>query len=306
VEKEVSVVTGATGNIGKVLAGKLLAAGQQRVRVIGRSEDRLRSLTGQGAEAFVGSLDDADFLARAFDGARAVFTMIPPNHTVANFRSYQNTVGEALFAAIERAGVGHVVNLSSMGGHLAEGTGPIKGLYDQEQRLNRLPGVNIIHLRPTFFMENLLMGIEIIKKMGVNGGPARADAPAPMIATKDIAAAAAEYMLGPTFAGKEARELLGPRDYTMVEATTAIGNAIGRANLQYIQVPYEVVRQAMLGQGISGNVADELIELAQATNQGLLRPTEARTHENTTPTTLEEFASETFAPAYNGGPPPQG
>jgi uncharacterized protein YbjT (DUF2867 family) len=300
VEKEVYVVTGATGNIGKALAEKLLAAGC-RVRVIGRSQERLRSLKDKGAESLVGSLDDADFLTRAFEDARVVFTMIPPNPTAEDFRSYQNLVGEALCAAIERAGVTHVVNLSSMGGHLAQGTGPIKGLYDNEQRLNRLPNLNVVHLRPTFFMENLLMGIEIIKQMGVNGGAARADTATPMIATKDIAAAAAQLMLNPTFEGKQARELLGPRDYTMVEATTAIGKAIGRENLQYLQVPYEVVRQAMVGQGLSANVADELIELARGANEGLLKPTETRSTENTTPTTLEEFAAETFAPAYNAG-----
>jgi uncharacterized protein YbjT (DUF2867 family) len=108
-------------------------------------------------------------------------------------------------------------------------------------------------------------------------------------------------MLNPTFTGKEERELLGPRDYTMVEATTAIGKAIGRENLQYIQVPFEVVRQAMIGQGLSESVADEMIELARSSNEGLLKPTEARTPENTTPTTLEEFAAETFAPAYGAG-----
>lgn len=299
-EKEVYVVTGATGNIGRVLAEKLLAAGC-RVRVIGRSEERLRSLTEKGAKSLVGSLDDADFLTRAFRDARVVFTMIPPNLTAEDFRSYQNLVGEAMAAAIERAGVTHVVNLSSMGGHLAEGTGPIKGLYDHEQRLNRMPNLNVVHLRPTFFMENLLTGIEIIKKMGINGGATRADVAAPMIATKDIAEAAAQLMLNPTFTGKQARELLGPRDYTMVEATKAMGKAIGRENLQYLQVPYEVVRQAMVGQGLSENVADELIELARASNEGLLKPTEARTTENTTPTTLEEFATETFAPAYGAG-----
>lgn len=299
-EKEFYVVTGATGNVGKVLAEKLLAEGK-RVRVIGRSHERLRSLMDMGAEGLVGSLDDVDFLTRAFEGARVVFTMIPPNFTAEDFRSYQNLVGEALSQAIEKAGVTHVVNLSSMGGHLAEGTGPIKGLYDQEQRLNRLPNLNVVHLRPTFFMENLLMGIEVIKKMGVNAGATVADAATPMIATKDIAAAAAELMLNATFEGQQARELLGPRDYTMAEATAAIGKAIGRENLQYMQVPYEIVRQAMIEQGLTASVADEMVELARGSNEGLLKPTEKRTSENTTPTTLEEFAAETFAPAYSAG-----
>ena len=298
-DKEIYVVTGATGNIGRVLAELLLAEGK-KVRVIGRSAERLQSLVDKGAEPFVGSLEDTDFLTRAFGDAKAVFTMIPPNATVENFRAYQNRVGEALSAAIERAGVTHVVNLSSMGGHLAEGTGPIKGLHDNEERLNRLQNVNVVHLRPTFFMENLLNGMSVIRNMGVNGGPARPDVPTPMIATKDVAAAAARLMLEPTFTGKQSRELLGPREYTMIEATTALGKAIGKEDLQYMQFPYDAVRQAMLAQGMTASVVDELIELTRSANEGLLKPLESRSAENTTPTTIEEFA-ETFAALYHAG-----
>jgi uncharacterized protein YbjT (DUF2867 family) len=297
-EKEFYVVTGATGNIGKVIAETLIARGQS-IRVIGRSEERLRFLSDKGAEPHVGSLDDAAFLTRAFQGARAVFTMIPPNYTTTeNFRAYQGRITEALAKAIEDASVTHVVNLSSMGAHLAEGTGPIKGLHDAEQRFNQLERVNVVHLRPTFFMENLLNGIDVIKQMGVNGSAARADVPAPMIATKDIAAVAAELMLTLNFTGKQARELLGPKEYTMVEATSVLGRSIGKEDLCYVQFPYDGVRQAMVAQGMSENVAGELIELSECMNEGRIAPTEERTLENTTPTTLEEFAEETFAPLY--------
>lgn len=298
-EKQLYVVTGATGNIGKVLAEILLAEGK-KVRVIGRSAERLQPLVDKGAEPFVGSVEDADFLARAFQNATAVFTMIPPNFAMDNFRDYQNRVSEALAAAIEKAGVTHVVNLSSIGGHLAAGTGPVKGLHDNEERLNQLQNVNIVHLRPTFFMENLLNGIDVIRNMGVNGGPARPDVPTPMIATKDIAAVAARLMLEPTFTGKQSRELLGPGDYTMIEATTALGKAIGREDLQYVQFPYDAVRKAMLAQGISASGVDELVELYQGANEGLLKPLESRSPANTTPTTIEEYA-ETFAAAYRAG-----
>ena len=70
-EKQVYVVTGATGNIGKALAETLLAQ-NKRVRVIGRSADRLQSLVEKGAEPLVGSLDDAAFLTQAFQGASVV------------------------------------------------------------------------------------------------------------------------------------------------------------------------------------------------------------------------------------------
>jgi len=299
-EKEIYVVTGATGNIGKVIAESLLARGE-KVRAIGRSEERLRSLVDKGAEPLVGSLDDAAFLTGAFQGARAVFTMIPPNYTVTEkFRAYQGRIIEAFVKAIEDSGVTHVVNLSSIGANLPEGTGPIKGLYDSEQQLNKLESVNVVHLRPTFFMENLLAGLSVIKQMGVNGGPAKPDVPTPMIATRDIAEAAAGLMLNPTFTGKQVRELLGPRDYTMIEATKILGRAIGKEDLPYVQVPYEQVRQVMLAQGMSESIVGEMIELSESANEGRIRPTQERSTENTTRITLEEFAEETFAPLYRG------
>lgn len=295
-EKQAYVVTGATGNIGEVLARTLLAHGGS-VRVIGRSEERLKPLVDEGAEPFVGSLSDASFLTRAFQGARTVFAMIPPNYTATDFRAYQNQIGKALATAIRDAGVTHVINLSSVGAQLAEGTGPIKGLHDNEQRLNQLDGINVVHLRPGFFMENLLFNVEIIKKMGINGGPLEPQLSISMVATKDIAAVAGQLMEEYSFTGKSVRELLGPKDVTMAEASRILGKAIGKEDLQYVQFPYQDARRAMIGLGISANVAGEMIEMYQAMNEGRSQPTQIRSAENTTPTTLEEFG-ETFAAIY--------
>ena len=62
-------VVGATGNTGRPLAEALLAR-SARVRVIGRSEERLRSLVDKGAEQFIGSVEDRDAMVEAFSGAR--------------------------------------------------------------------------------------------------------------------------------------------------------------------------------------------------------------------------------------------
>ncbi|MBI5197627.1 MAG: NmrA family NAD(P)-binding protein, partial [Nitrospirae bacterium] len=202
------VITGATGNTGKAIAESLLALGKP-VRVIGRSADRLKPLTGKGAEAFVGSLDDVQAMTRAFTGAQAVYAMIPPNPVAENFRAYQNRVGEALAAAITGARVPYVVSLSSVGGHLSGKNGPIAGLHDQEERLNKLPEIHVVHLRPGSFMENFLWNIGLIKNMGINGTPMKPDLPIPMIASRDIAAAAVRLLLGLDFSGKSVMELLG-------------------------------------------------------------------------------------------------
>lgn len=296
--KKTFAVTGATGNIGSVLTETLLSRGHQ-VRAIGRSKERLQPLLEKGAESYAGSLADVEFLTNAFSGVDAVFTMIPPNATAENFRSYQNQIGEALATAIRKSSVTQVVNLSSIGGHLAAGTGPIKGLHDNEERFNTLESVNVIHLRPVFFMENLLFGIDIIKSLGVNGSGVDPRVALPMIATRDIANVAADLMAQGGFNGKAVRELLGSGDLTMTEATTAIGRAIGKDDLQYVQFPYEDVRAALLGLGISVDVVNEMIEMYSAMNEGIVRGLEERSAENTTPTTIDEFAGTVFAPAYN-------
>ena len=291
-------VTGATGNIGRVVAESLLGRGH-RVRAIGRSEERLQSLIELSAEAQVGSLDDAEFLTRAFTGVDAVFTMIPPSATAEDYRAFQNQIGEALATAIKQANVTQVVNLSSIAAHLGAGTGPIKGLHDQEERLNSLTDVNVVHLRPAFFMENLLFGIDVIKNMGVNGSGLDPQVTIPMIATRDIAAVAADLMEQGNFEGTSVRELLGNGNLTMTEATVAIGRAIGKDDLNYVQFPTENVRGAMLGLGMSQNVVDEMIEMYHGMNEGIVQGLESRSAANTTPTTIDEFARKVFAPAYN-------
>ncbi|HUE81344.1 MAG TPA: NAD(P)H-binding protein [Pyrinomonadaceae bacterium] len=297
--KRIYAITGATGNVGGVVSETLLQRGFA-VRAIGRSEERLRPLAHLGAEVRVGSLEDAGFVEAAFEKAAGVFAMIPPNYVAADFSAYQEQIAERLASGVSNTGVSHVVTLSSVGAHLAAGTGPIKGLHKLEERFNQLREVNIVHLRPASFMENLFFGLDTIKSMGINGSALKPDLPIAMIATKDIGAVAADLLANLNFSGKSARELLGPSDITMTEATRALGEAIGKADLKYVQFPYEDVRQALAGLGMSASAIDELIELYEAVNDGLVQPSEQRSPLNTTPTTIEEF-SQTFAQAFHSG-----
>ncbi|MBI3604825.1 MAG: SDR family NAD(P)-dependent oxidoreductase [Nitrospirae bacterium] len=292
------VITGATGNIGKPLAEMLLSKGQ-KVRVVGRSKERLKSLIEKGADPFTGSVDDTSAMAHAFSGAKAIFAMIPPDPTAKDTRAHQNKIGEALAKAIVQSGVKYVVNLSSVGAHLSEKVGPVTGLYDQEQRLNQLKEVHLLHLRPTYFMENLLWNAGLIKNMGINGTSLKGDISIPMIATRDIAADAAERLLHLDFSGKSTRELLGQRNISMNEVTEIIGKTINKPGLKYMQFSYEESEKAMVGMGLSQDYARALNELTRAFNEGILKPTEKRTEKNSTPTSFEEFA-KTFAAIYNG------
>lgn len=287
------VITGATGNIGSKATEILLGRGE-KVRVIGRDPAHVQQFIAKGAEVMVGDICEVEFLANAFTGAEAVFSMIPPNYSAPDFREYQNRIGSNIADAITKSGVSYVVNLSSQGAELPGGTGPILGLHDQEARLNSLAGVNVLHLRPTYFMENLLMNIPLINQMGIAGSAVRGDQRFAMIATKDIAAKVAEHLIRRDFTGKVVKDLLGQRDLTLDEAISIIGDKIGLPELKYVQFPYADAEKGMVAMGISPDLSRLFIEMSAALNDGLFATGRPRTAENTTPTAIEEFA-ETFA-----------
>lgn len=292
-------ITGATGNIGSKVADILLARGE-KVRLVSRDAARLQHYMERGAEPAVGDLTDVRFLSDTFKGVKAVFSMIPPNYGAKDFRSYQNIVGIGIATAIVNAGVTHVVNLSSQGADLPRGSGPILGLRDQEERLNGLREVNVLHLRCTYFMENLLMNVPLIHEHGFAGSAVRGDQKFAMIATRDIADRVAGHLLARDFSGKSYRDLLGQRDLSLQEAFTIIGRRIGISALKYVQFGYDDAARAMVDMGISQNMSSLYIEMSKALNAGLFAVNRPRTAENSTPTTIEEFA-EIFAEAYSAG-----
>lgn len=290
-------VMGATGHIGSVVTRRLLEAGHT-VRAIGRSEEKLKSFSDQGAQVCAAAFDDAEALSRGFEGADGLFAMIPSDMRGPDYRAFQDRVGEAIAEAIAKVKVRHVVNLSSVGGHLTEKSGVILGLHFQEERLDALPEVGVIHLRPAYFMENLLFLIDVIRTQGVLGSALRPDLKIPMIATKDIGDRAATLLLGLDFRGKSTMELLGERDLSFSEVAPILGRAIGKPDLKYVPFPYEGIEAAMQQMGMPEKTATLMTEMYRGFNEGIIKPTEARSRRNTTPTSIEEFAKTVFAPAF--------
>lgn len=291
------VILGASGHTGSLIAQTLLKK-REKVRVVGRSKDRLAPLIGQGAEPVVADATDAQALAKAFQGARAVYTMVPPNMATENFRAYQDGIVDAIAKALETARVTHAVSLSSVGADKESGTGPVAGLHRMEVQFNRIQGLNVLHVRAGYFMENTLPQTSILRDMGKMAGPIRADLPIAMIATRDIGAYAANALANLQFSGKQTHELLGQRDITYSEAARIIGAAIGKPDLTYAQLPAEQIIQGMTQAGISRNMAEVLCEMADAMNSGRMKPLEPRSAGNTTPTSFETFVREVFVPAH--------
>jgi uncharacterized protein YbjT (DUF2867 family) len=287
------VILGASGNTGSIIADFLLSKGEQ-VRVVGRDARRLQRFVRNGAEAFAADWSDAEALSKAFSGARAAYLMLPPISS----REDQEQQSDAIAQAAKGSGLRYAVHLSSYGAHVPEGTGPIAGLYSSEQKLNAIGGLNVLHLRAAYFMENNLAAIGMIRGMGIFGHALLPDLKMPMIATRDVGDYAAQRLLALDFSGKQTRELLGERDLSMAEATALLARGIGKPDLRYQQFPYDQIQQALTEMGFSPQKAAVYIEMFQAINAGVIAAQEPRAPENTTPTSFEKFVQDVFAPAY--------
>ncbi|MFZ0537805.1 MAG: NmrA family NAD(P)-binding protein [Candidatus Sulfotelmatobacter sp.] len=290
-------ILGASGNTGHVVAKTLLERGQ-KVRAIGRNATHLQPLATQGAEVFVADVTDAAALTKAFQDADSAYVMIPPNPASNDPLGYENQVSDAIATAVRSTRVKNIVSLSSIGADKPTGTGPVVGLYNLEQKLNRVDTINVLYLRAGSFMVNTLGQAGAIRMMGSAVGPLRPDLKLPMIAARDIGAAAADALLQLAFHGKQIQELHGQRDLDYSEVATIIGKAIGKPKLAYVQAPDDQLRAAMVQMGMSGNFAGLMLEMTAALNSGYMRALEPRTPRNTTPTSFETFVAQVFVPAY--------
>jgi uncharacterized protein YbjT (DUF2867 family) len=290
-------VTGATGNTGMVVAEELLKAGKE-VIALGRNEEKLAQLEAAGAEVHAGDLLDKDFVEKALKGARAAYIMIPQNFGTNDYRGFQRQISESLASAVMANGLAHIVTLSSIGAQMPEKGGIVQGLHDMEQIFNALDGVNVLHLRPGFFMENLFSMIPVIKNMNMLVSGIKPDLPVPMVATPDIGMLAARHLKTLDFSGKGHQYVLGARDYTYPEVAALLGRYIGKPGLQYVQAGPDQLIESFMQMGATRNIGEVYAQFTESMNNGSVMEGVERNAGNTTPTLLDEFAVF-FAVAYN-------
>jgi uncharacterized protein YbjT (DUF2867 family) len=290
------VLLGSNGQITSRLA-RLLLAGGHPVRVVGRHAETLAPLARAGAQVVAGDVADAAFLERAFTGARAAYTMIPPCYAEEDMRAAQDRIGAAIAKALSSVPVPRVVNLSSMGAELPHGTGPVEALHAQEQRLSAVRGIDLLHLRPGSFMQNLLPVAAAVAAVGVGVVPGMEapDASIPMVSIADIATVAARELVTPRHHG--VLLLHAPRHITMREAAAALGAAIGKPGLAYVQSAPSEGKAALRAHGFSANAADQIEALARWLSTSPLASASAAPVE-VQPTTIEVFVRDEFEPAH--------
>jgi len=225
-----------------------------------------------------------------------LFLLTPPDFQITDIRAHYRRFGEAAAAAIEANSIGYVVHLSSVGADLPEGTGPVVGLYENEQILNAT-GTNVAHLRAAYFMENTMGQIPAILQAGSLFTTLKSDTAFPMIATRDIAASAAEVLTKRSWKGSKVVELQGSGDVSYGQVASVLSEVLG-LKLSHVTVTPEQQRESLMSMGASQVLADSFSEMATAVETRQMAFHEPRSEKNTTPTTYPQFAQEVFKPAF--------
>ncbi|MDQ3698769.1 MAG: NmrA/HSCARG family protein [Gemmatimonadota bacterium] len=238
-EKELVLVSGATGNQGGSIARELLDAGW-RVRGMTRKPDgeAARALAAQGAEVVQADLDDEASLRRAMRGA---WGAVAVQNTWEAGVAGEEEQGKRFARVAKEAGIQHLLYQSVGSAHRNTGIPHFENKWRIEQTIRELDIPSWTVLRPVFFMENLLS--PWFKPYIDQGNLAigmKPDTKLQMIAVQDIGKYGREAFerhaelngRGIDIAGDE---LTGP------EGATILSQVMGRT-ISFYQVPIDQVR----------------------------------------------------------------
>ena len=295
------VLTGSLGNIGKPLAQALVQEGHT-VTVISSNPARQTDIELMGAKAAIGTMQHVEFLVQTFNGADIVYLMETMEAVGDAFDKSVDFIGEITRIgqnykqAIERSGVKQVIHLSSIGANMDKDNGILLFHHNVEQLLRQLPAdVAIKFIRPVGFYINMMSFVNTIKKQGSIVSNYGGDKKEPWVSPIDIAAAIIEEMSLP-FEGRTVRYVASD-EVSPTEIAKALGEAIGKPDLQWKVVSDEQLLSGWIKIGFNEQVAKGFVELQASQGNGKLYEDYYRHRPGLGKVKLADFARD-FAAAY--------
>jgi uncharacterized protein YbjT (DUF2867 family) len=285
-------VTTPTGHIGHELADRLLSQSTELI-VLARHPEKASDLATRGARVIRGDQADLGSVESVVKEAEAFFWLTPVDLSAKNIREHYNRLADVAAQAVRRYPEVRVVHLSSVGAELPEGTGPIKGVHDAEAKLNAATS-NITHLRANYFMENVLSSLPTIAAQGAILSTIPGSITLPQVATRDIAAVAAQLLLNGD-RGRHVVDVFGPEDISFDQVALTLAEVLG-VPVKHVQVPPEQLRAGLLAAGVSPDGADQLLELNDAIAQRRLHGVAETGNKGNT--TFAEFTRQVVVRAY--------
>jgi len=292
------VITGSLGHISKPVVQKLRASGHS-VTVITSNASKSKDIETLGANVAVGSVEDRNFLKKAFAGAQAAYLMIPPNWALTgSWIDYQKGVINNYIEALKTNRIKNVVLLSSIGAHMGKGAGPVDGLSVAEWHLSQLKDVNVKIVRPSYFFYNLMGMIPMIKNMNIMGSNfGSSKEKLVLTATSDIAEVVANELLNLKFKGHTIRYIASDERHPK-EIAEILSKAVGKPGTPWIEFKDEDALNGMLQNGLSKEIATNYMTIGAALRNGKMQADYWKNRPALGKVKLEEFVKE-FTAAYN-------
>lgn len=254
------LVTGATGNTGYGLVPALCQAGVA-VRALVRDEMKAGLLKRAGAEIVVGDLDQPETIAPAVEGVDKVYLLTWNGPSQA--RQVQNVIDVAC-----QAGRPYLVRHSAWGSPKSR----IITQIAQAEEAVKASGLPWTIIKPTFFMQNVVMGAQTVAADGTiywNMG----DGKLAMIDVRDIVDVAVAVLTGEEHQGKS-YILTGPEAISFHDVAATFSNLLNK-EVRYVNVPSEAACQSMVSMGFPEWVAQGYAELSEGFSKGFAsQPTE--------------------------------
>ncbi|MFJ8865760.1 SDR family oxidoreductase [Streptomyces sp. NPDC102473] len=257
------VVTGATGQLGRLVIERLLATvPAESVAAVVRDREKAASLAARGVEIRVADYDRPETLTDAFRaGDRVLFV----SGSEAGRRVPQHT---AVIDAAKAAGVAQLAYTGVLGGPDADFL--LAAEHKVTEHLILDSGVPYTFLRNGWYTENYTANLGPVLEHGAvvaNAGEGRVAS-----ATRaDYADAAAAVLTGEGHVGA-AYELSGDVAWSLSEYAAVVAAATGK-EIVYTEVPAEVHQEILVKAGLPAPFAAILVDVDEAIARGLLAGT---------------------------------
>jgi uncharacterized protein YbjT (DUF2867 family) len=257
------LVTGATGNVGAQVV-RVLGERGVATRAFVRDPGKATSMFGGDVELAVGDFADPESLRRALHGVDRLFLACG---NVAGQVEYEC----AAIDAAKAAGVSGVVKLSSPD-PAVDSPLIFDRWHGEIERHLVSSGLPWVLLRPRTYMTNLLAYAETIRQTGTLFAPAGA-ARITFVDPVDVGAAAAAALVDDGHEGSS-YTLTGPEAIGFERIARELSElAPAGDRVEYVDIPDDAARAALLDAGLPGFVADFVVGVFQSQRTGSMSET---------------------------------
>jgi NAD(P)H dehydrogenase (quinone) len=244
------IVTGATGQLGRLVINKLLqAVSADAIVAAVRNPDKATDLATQGIVVRIADYDEPATLSSAFAGGEKLL-LISANEVGKRARQHQ-----AVIDAAKSAGIKQIVYTSLL--HADNSPLGLANEHVQTEEALLRSGLPYVILRNGWYTENYTASIPAALEQGVFIGSA-GEGRISSASRADFAAAAANVLVEDGHKN-QVYELAGDRAYTLSELAAEASRQAGK-EIPYKDVPPKAYHEALVEAGLPASIADMLAD----------------------------------------------